>query len=49
MAGTDHWRQAVLGEVIELKRGYDLPQHERAPGSIPRRKGDEAQDHQAWG
>ena len=35
MAGTDHWCQAVLGEVLELKGGYDLPQHERAPGSIP--------------
>ena len=24
-----------LGDVIELKRGYDLPQRERIPGSIP--------------
>ena len=29
------WREAHLGDVIELKRGYDLPQRERIPGSIP--------------
>ena len=32
---TSQWRLVTLGEVIELKRGYDLPQRERAPGSIP--------------
>ena len=26
---------ATLGEVIELKRGYDLPQQDRLPGSVP--------------
>ena len=35
MAKTDHWRQVTLGEVIELKRGYDLPQQDRATGSVP--------------
>lgn len=29
------WREVVLGNVIELKRGYDLPQRNRLPGSIP--------------
>ena len=29
------WREVHLGEVIDLKRGYDLPQRERVPGSIP--------------
>lgn len=29
------WRNCRLGEVIELKRGYDLPQRERQAGSYP--------------
>ena len=29
------WQEASLGEVIELKRGYDLPQRKRIPGSVP--------------
>ena len=29
------WLETSLGEVIELKRGYDLPQHKRVPGSVP--------------
>ena len=29
------WREASLGEVIELKRGYDLPQRDRILGSVP--------------
>ena len=29
------WTQTTLGDVIELKRGYDLPQRERIPGSVP--------------
>ena len=29
------WRETSLGEVIELKRGYDLPQRKRTPGDIP--------------
>ena len=29
------WREAPLGEVIELKRGYDLPQRDRIPGNAP--------------
>jgi type I restriction enzyme S subunit len=29
------WAETTLGNVIELKRGYDLPQRERIPGSVP--------------
>jgi type I restriction enzyme S subunit len=29
------WRYCTLGHVIELKRGYDLPQSDRRPGSVP--------------
>lgn len=29
------WREVTLGDVIELKRGYDLPNAERRPGLVP--------------
>jgi type I restriction enzyme S subunit len=29
------WKRCKLGDVIELKRGYDLPQKERQPGGVP--------------
>ncbi|MYC32452.1 MAG: restriction endonuclease subunit S [Chloroflexi bacterium] len=29
------WRQSPLGNVIELKRGYDLPKRDRIPGKTP--------------
>ena len=29
------WHTASLGDVIELKRGYDLPQRQRVPGTVP--------------
>lgn len=29
------WKDCSLGDVIELKRGYDLPQKERLPGDVP--------------
>lgn len=29
------WRETTLGNVIELKRGYDLPQRERIDGDVP--------------
>ena len=36
MAAEPHeWHETSLGEVIELKRGYDLPKRERIPGSVP--------------
>lgn len=32
---TGEWREATLGDMIELKRGYDLPQQKRVSGTIP--------------
>lgn len=32
---ADEWRDVSLGEVIELKRGYDLPQKDRSHGDVP--------------
>ena len=29
------WKSVKLGEVITLKRGYDLPNHNRVKGSVP--------------
>lgn len=29
------WRPCTLGDVIELQRGYDLPEYERRPGTVP--------------
>ncbi|WP_434703728.1 restriction endonuclease subunit S [Pseudomonas sp. Z1-12] len=29
------WKDLSLGDVIELKRGYDLPKGKRMPGSVP--------------
>ena len=29
------WKEATLGEVVELKRGYDLPERSRESGSVP--------------
>ncbi|MBC2405630.1 restriction endonuclease subunit S [Pseudomonas sp. WS 5106] len=29
------WKDLSLGEVIELKRGYDLPKGKRMPGRVP--------------
>ena len=29
------WKETILGEVVTLKRGYDLPQHKRESGAIP--------------
>jgi len=31
----NEWREVMLGDVIELKRGYDLPKRARADGSFP--------------
>ena len=33
--GHCEWQKARLGEVIEFKRGYDLPQRNRIPGNTP--------------
>jgi type I restriction enzyme S subunit len=32
---ASEWRATTLGEVIELKRGYDLPTRSRRPGPYP--------------
>ena len=29
------WHECKLGDVINLKRGYDLPHRERKPGPFP--------------
>ena len=29
------WQECKLGDVITLKRGYDLPQQQRSPGAFP--------------
>ena len=29
------WKEARLGEVLTLQRGYDLPRRDRIPGSVP--------------
>jgi len=29
------WRDCLLGDVITLKRGYDLPERQRIPGVVP--------------
>ena len=32
---ANDWKDCSLGDVIELKLGYDLPQKERLPGYVP--------------
>ncbi len=32
---ANEWKDCSLGDVVELKRGYDLPQRERLPGDVP--------------
>ena len=32
---ASEWREVTLGDVVELKRGYDLPQRKRRQGTIP--------------
>lgn len=32
--GTD-WKEMLLGDVVELKRGYDLPKKQRTSGNVP--------------
>lgn len=31
----DGWKHCVLGDLIELKRGYDLPSQSRKDGQFP--------------
>src|SRR5215204_4515411 len=32
---ASEWREATLGDLVELKRGYDLPQRDRHRGTVP--------------
>ncbi len=41
------WRETSLGELIELKRGYDLPQRNRSPGPFPLVSSSGVTDYQA--
>jgi type I restriction enzyme S subunit len=45
MAGE--WRESALGDVIELKRGYDLPQQDRRAGAVPIVSSSGVTDHHA--
>ncbi|MBH1367547.1 restriction endonuclease subunit S [Stenotrophomonas maltophilia] len=35
MQSDDSWKEFNLGDVIELKRGYDLPKGKRSVGAVP--------------
>ncbi len=35
MQSDASWKELNLGDVIELKRGYDLPKGKRSVGVIP--------------
>jgi type I restriction enzyme, S subunit len=41
------WRKCLLGDVVNLKRGYDLPQSARSPGIIPVVSSSGITDHHA--
>src|SRR5581483_6791371 len=41
------WRDCKLGDVVNLKRGYDLPQSQRAPGPVPIISSSGITDHHA--
>jgi len=32
---TSTWKLCTVGDVVELQRGYDLPEYERQPGTVP--------------
>lgn len=44
---ASEWADTTLGAVVELKRGYDLPQSERQAGSVPLVSSSGVTDHQA--
>jgi type I restriction enzyme, S subunit len=44
---VSEWRDTWLGDVVELKRGYDLPQGERNPGRVPVVSSSGVTDHHA--
>lgn len=45
MAGE--WRECALGDVLELKRGYDLPRQNRTRGVVPLVSSSGVTDHHA--
>ena len=48
--GLEHgWRKVILGDVIELKCGYDLPQRKRMPGAVPIVSSSGITDHHSEG
>ena len=47
LAISSEWRQMALGEVVELKRGYDLPKRDRGEGAIPLVSSSGITDHHA--
>ncbi len=44
---TSAWRECKLGDVITLKRGYDLPHQQRKPGPFPIVSSSGVTDHHA--
>ena len=44
---SNGWRETTLGEVIELKRGYDLPKRNRISGPVPLVSSSGISDHHA--
>lgn len=44
---SNNWRETTLGDVVELKRGYDLPKRNRIPGAVPLVSSSGISDHHA--
>jgi type I restriction enzyme S subunit len=47
LAKATNWRSVTLGEVLNLKRGYDLPRQARCPGPYPVVSSSGITDHHA--
>lgn len=44
---SNNWRETTLGDVVELKRGYDLPKRNRISGTVPLVSSSGISDHHA--
>jgi type I restriction enzyme S subunit len=44
---SNTWRETTLGDVVELKRGYDLPKRDRVSGAVPLVSSSGISDHHA--
>ncbi len=44
---ASEWREITIGDLVELKRGYDLPQRDRLPGNVPLVSSSGVTDHHA--